>query len=97
MSAVVDKNLIRLSLPTLTEDYRKGLEKVLNEKAEQARRTIRHWREKAWENLQEDFKAKKITEDDKFRGIDELQKLVDKYIAKIDELLKNKEKEVLEL
>jgi ribosome recycling factor len=41
-------------------------------------------------------KDKIISEDDKFRGIEELQKLVDKYIAKVDELLKNKEKEILE-
>jgi len=47
-------------------------------------------------NIKKLEKDKVIAEDDKFRGIEELQKLVDKYIAKIEELLKNKEKEVLE-
>jgi ribosome recycling factor len=56
-------------------------------------RTIRRDAKEALEKLEKD---KVIAEDDKFRGIDELQKLVDKYIAKIDELLKNKEKEILE-
>lgn len=94
MSAVVDKNIIRLNLPSLTEEYRRSLEKVLNEKAEQARRTIRHWREQAWENLQEAFKAKEITEDDKFRGKDELQKLIDKENDKVKELVEKKKKEI---
>jgi ribosome recycling factor len=95
MSAIVDKNIIRLNLPSLTEEYRKSLEKVLNEKAEQARRTIRHWRESAWENLQESFKAKKITEDDKFRGKDELQKIIDQQNDKIKELVEKKKNEII--
>ncbi|MBU4204662.1 ribosome recycling factor, partial [Patescibacteria group bacterium] len=94
MSATVDKNIIRLGLPLLTEEYRQILVKNLNEKAEQARRTIRHWREVAWENLQESFKEKKITEDEKFRGKDELQKLVDKQNEKIKELSEKKKREL---
>ncbi|MDD5246794.1 MAG: ribosome-recycling factor [Candidatus Omnitrophica bacterium] len=53
-------------------------------------------RRDAKEHLEKLEKDKLISEDDKFRSIDELQKMVDKYIVKIDELLKNKEKEVLE-
>ena len=94
MSAAVDKNIIRLSLPLLTEEYRQSLVKNLNEKAEQARRTIRHWREVAWDNLQEAFREKKITEDDKFRGKDELQKLIDKQNEKVKEAVEKKKREL---
>jgi len=83
MSLSVDKNLIRLNLPLLTEEYRQQLSKVLNEKAEQCRQTIRHWREDAWNKIQDAQKEKKISEDDKFRGKDGLQKLIDEYNEKI--------------
>ncbi len=94
MSAVVDKNIIRMNLPTLTGEYKQTLVKTINEKAEQARRTIRHWREVSWEDLQESFKEKKITEDEKFRGKDELQKLIDQYNDKVKELVERKKKEL---
>jgi len=95
MSSAVDKNLIRLSLPLLTEEYRHTLVKILNEKAEQARQTLRHWREDAWNKIQAAEKDKKLSEDDKFRGKDELQKLIDEYQKKIKELIERKEKELL--
>lgn len=94
MSVAVDKNLIRLNLPLLTEEYRQSLIKNLNEKAEQARRTIRHWREIAWGGLQDAFKEKTITEDEKFRGKDELQELIDKQGDKIKELVEKKKNEL---
>ena len=95
MSAVVDKNVIRLTLPLLTEEYRQNLTRILNEKAEQSKQTIRHWREIAWNNLQDGFREKKITEDDKFRGKDELQKMIDEYNEKIKELVERKKKELV--
>jgi len=94
MSAAVDKNLIRLSLPLLTQEYRESLVKLLNEKSEQARQTMRHWREDAWNKIQAAQKAKTLTEDDKFKGKDELQKLIDEYGKKIKDLIEKKEKEV---
>jgi len=94
MSAIVDKNVIRLNLPLLTEEYRETLIKNLNEKAEQARRTIRHWREMAWDEIQEAFKEKKITEDDKFRGKDELQELIDEKNDQIKEMVEKKKQEI---
>lgn len=95
MSSAVDKNIIRLSLPLLTEEYRKSLMKVMGEKAEQARQTIRHQREDAWNKIQAAQKEKKISEDDKFRGKDALQKLIDEYNKKINDLIERKEKELL--
>ncbi len=94
MSSAVDKNLIRLNLPLLTEEYRQQLVKTLNEKGEQSRQTIRHWREDAWNKIQDAFKEKKLSEDDKFRGKDELQKLIDEYNKKIKDLIEKKSKEV---
>ena len=66
------------------------------QKLEQAKVTIRHWREKAWEEIQEGFKKGEIREDDKFKGKDELQKLIDDYNEKIDQLGTKKEKEIFE-
>ncbi len=95
MSSAVDKNLIRLSLPLLTEEYRQQLSKTLNEKAEQCRQTIRHYREDAWNKIQDAQKEKKISEDEKFRGKDELQKLIDEYNEKIKNLVEKKKSELL--
>ncbi|MDO8486611.1 MAG: ribosome recycling factor [Candidatus Staskawiczbacteria bacterium] len=94
MSAVVDKNIIRLNLPLLTEEYRQALVKTLNEKAEQTRKTIRHWRENAWNEIQQSHKDKEISEDDKFRGKDELQKVIDEYTEKIKNLIEKKKNEL---
>ena len=91
-----DGKIIRLSVPQLSKDRRQEMAKQLHRMAEEGRvslRTIRRDSKEAIEKLEKD---KLIPEDDKFRSIDELQKLVDKYIIKIDELLKLKEKEVLE-
>jgi ribosome recycling factor len=91
-----DGKLIRLSFPPLSKERRQELAKVVHKMAEEGRVSLRTIRRDAKESLEKLEKDKAIPEDDKFRGIDELQKLVDRYIAKIDELLKNKEKEILE-
>ncbi len=95
-SPVVDKDLIRISLPPLSDEYRKSLLRIISEKQEEARKTIRRWREQAWNEVQEGFKNKEIREDDKFRAKDELQELVDKYNEKIEEIVERKEKEIME-
>ncbi len=91
-----DGKLIRLSIPPLSKERRQELVKVVHKMSEEGRVSLRTIRREAKEALEKLEKDKVIPEDDKFRGIDELQKLVDKYIAKVDELLKNKEKEILE-
>jgi ribosome recycling factor len=95
MSCVVDKNVIRLNLPMLTEEYRQSLGKILNEKAEQTKQTIRRQREDVWNKIQAAQKAKEISEDDKFRGKDELQKVVDDYQEKIKGLVERKKAELV--
>jgi len=94
MSCAVDKDLIRLNLPMLTEEYRKSLEKILGEKAEEARQVIRRQREDVWNKIQAAQKAKEMSEDDKFRGKDELQKVVEDYNEKIKNLVEKKKQEL---
>jgi len=96
VNPIVDKDAIRLTLPPLTEDYRKDLLRLLAEKQEQARQTIRRWREQAWGEVQIGFKQGKIREDDKFRAKDELQDLVNDYNKKIDDLGEKKKREITE-
>ncbi|MBM3249927.1 MAG: ribosome recycling factor [Candidatus Omnitrophica bacterium] len=90
-----DGKLVRLSVPPLSKERRQELAKVVHKMAEEGRVSLRTVRREAKEALEKLEKDKVIAEDDKFRGIDELQKLVDKYIAKVDELLKSKEEEIL--
>lgn len=92
-----DGNVIRINIPQLTEDRRKELVKVLNQKAEEARIAIRKHREEVWEEIQEMEKSGKIGEDDKFSGKDKLQKVVDEYNSVIEDIRKKKEDEVMKI
>jgi len=91
-----DGKIVRLSIPPLSKDRRQELVKVVHQMAENGRVSLRTIRRDAKEALEKMEKDKLIPEDDKFRGIDELQKMVDKHTARVEDLLKNKEKEVLE-
>lgn len=95
LNPVVDGTSVRIQLPQMTEENRKNLVKILKEKMEESRISIRHWREDAWEEIQEGFKKGEIREDDKFRGKDDLQKVIDEYNKKIEEIGENKEKEIM--
>ena len=95
-SPIVDKEVIRINLPALTEEFRKNLLRVIAEKQEEVRKTIRRWREEAWKEIQEGFKEGKIREDDKFRAKDELQELIDEYNKKIEDLGEKKKREIME-
>lgn len=90
-----DGQLIRINIPELNEERRKELVKLLNQNAENARIAVRKVRESVWEEIQENEKSGKISEDDKFSGKDKLQKLVDEYNAKIEEMREKKEKEIM--
>ncbi|KKR20251.1 MAG: Ribosome-recycling factor [Candidatus Moranbacteria bacterium GW2011_GWA2_39_41] len=90
-----DGQVIRINIPALNEDRRKDLVKMLNQKAEDARISIRKHRENVWEEIQESEKAGLMGEDDKFAGKDELQKVVDEYNKKVEEIRAKKEEEIL--
>lgn len=90
-----DGNVIRLAIPALTEDRRKELVKVVKKEAEEAKVAVRNVRRDANDDLKKLEKNGEITEDD-LRGYgDDIQKLTDEYIAKVDETAKEKEKEIL--
>lgn len=91
-----DGKAVRLSLPPLSKERRQELVKLVHKMSEDGRVSLRTIRRDAKESVEKLEKDKVISEDDKFRAIEELQKIVDKYIARIDELLKTKEKEILE-
>lgn len=95
-SPIVDKNLIRINLPPLSEEFRKDLLLMISQKKEQAKQTVRRWREEAWGEIQAKFREGKISEDNKYRAKDELQELVDEYNEKIEEIGKRKKKEIIE-
>jgi ribosome recycling factor len=90
-----DGKLIRLTLPTLTEERRKQLAKTVHKIAEEGRVAIRNVRREANDKLKGMAKDKKVSEDDERRGHDQIQKATDRFVSKVDELLKKKEQEIL--
>jgi len=94
---VNDGKLIRLQIPDLSKERRIELVKVVKKMAEDGRISIRNVRHAAIEHLKKMEKDKLVTEDDRFTGQDEVQKLTDRHIAKVEELLVAKEKEITEI
>lgn len=92
-----DGNMIRLSIPALTEERRKELVKVVKKEAEEAKVAIRNVRRDANDELKKLEKSSEITEDDLRGYSDEIQKVTDEHINKIDSMTKEKEKEILEV
>jgi ribosome recycling factor len=94
LNPISDAQGIRLMMPSLTEDRRKELIKLLKQKAEEAHITIRRVRGEIWDDIQEQEKAGTVRESEKFKAKDDLQKLTDEYNKKIDEQEKKKEQEL---
>jgi ribosome recycling factor len=92
-----DGKIIRLSIPALTEERRKDLVKIVHHRAEESRIAVRNVRRDTHNDLREFEKEKVISEDERKRGEDDLQKLTDRYIEKIDEAVQRKEKEIMEV
>lgn len=92
-----DGKLIRLNIPRLTEERRRELVKVVSRRVEEARIAVRNLRRDALQDLKEFEKEKMISEDDFYRGKDEVQKLTDEFIEEIDQVGERKEKEVMEI
>ncbi len=90
-----DGKIIRLTLPTLTEERRKQLAKTVGKVAEEGRVAIRNLRRETNDKLKAMAKDKKVSEDEERRGHEQIQKTTDRFIAKVDELLKKKEGEIL--
>jgi len=90
-----DGKVIRLTMPSLTEERRKQLAKTVGKFAEDARVAIRGARREANDKMKALAKDKKISEDEERRGHDQIQKATDRFTAKVDELTKKKEQEVM--
>ncbi|HPU00713.1 MAG: ribosome recycling factor [Firmicutes bacterium] len=97
LTPVNDGNVIRLSIPQLTEERRRELVKYVRKKAEESRVGIRNIRRDANESLKELEKSGGISEDEWRRAQEEIQELTDEKIKRIDELLQAKEKEIMEV
>jgi len=92
-----DGTHVRVPIPSLTQERRKELAKVAHKHAEEGRVAIRNVRREAKEMIEELEEEGDVSEDESKRGLDELQKLTDKFIAEVDALLAAKEKEILEV
>ena len=90
-----DGKLVRIPLPPLTEERRKQLAKQVHEIAEEHRTAVRNLRRDANDRLKKMLKDKAISEDAERDGLEEVQKLTNTYIGKVDELAKTKEQEIL--
>lgn len=88
-------NVIRVPLPALTEERRRDLIRIVRQEAEQSRVAIRNIRRDANQELKEAAKEKMISEDDERRGEETVQKLTDKYVKEVDNVLKDKEEDLM--
>jgi ribosome recycling factor len=89
--------VIRVPMPSLTEQRRKDLVKVVKHEAENARVAIRNIRRDANNDIKDLLKDKEVSEDDARRGEEAVQKLTDKYVAGVDKAIEAKEKEMMEV
>jgi ribosome recycling factor len=92
-----DGKIIRINIPPLTEERRKQLVKTIKKKAEEAKVAIRNIRRDSNEELKKLEKEKHLSEDILKKSQDEIQKVTDSFIIKVDEVVANKEKEILEV
>ena len=92
----VEANLIRISIPPLTDERRIDLVKLISRLTEESRVSVRNIRREAIEQFKKKEKGKEISEDDMHRGQKDVQELTDRYVEELDELFAKKEKEILE-
>ncbi|MFT5087655.1 MAG: ribosome recycling factor [Planctomycetota bacterium] len=92
-----DGVMIRLPIPELTEERRRDITKVARNRGEEARVAVRHARRDGIDMLQEAQKEGEVSEDESRQGQDHVQKLTDEHIVRIDEIVKNKEADIMEV
>ncbi|OGW28642.1 MAG: ribosome recycling factor [Nitrospirae bacterium GWC2_42_7] len=92
-----DGKIIRINIPILTEERRKHLVKVVKKRAEEGKVAVRNIRRDSNEELKKLEKEKHLSEDDAKKEHDDIQKITDSFIKKIDEVLQHKEKEIMEV
>lgn len=94
LNPIVDKNLIRINIPSLTGERKLAILKILSSKLEDAKIKYRNGRDRTIKEISDLFDAKKITEDEKFKTKEEIQKLIDLTNKNLENLLKLKEEEI---
>jgi ribosome recycling factor len=92
-----DGNVVRIAIPQLTEERRKDLVKVVKKRAEEARVAVRNIRREGNDMLKSSEKDKLISEDENKKGMDDIQKITDKFIKDIDAIMQAKEKDIMEV
>lgn len=90
-----DGKIVRIPIPSLTEERRKELSKLVHKYAEEGRNGVRQVRRDANDRLKKMLKESQISQDDERRSLDEVQKITDQHIAALDELQKKKDAELL--
>ncbi len=97
LNPVVTGDVLRVPIPPLTEDRRIELTKVVSQKVEDAKNSLRHIRQDAMKDIEEDFTAKRIGEDDKFKQKDDVEKVVKEYVSSADAIGESKKQDVLKV
>lgn len=97
LNPVNDGNVIRIPIPPLTEERRREMVRLAHKLAEEGRVAVRQVRQEANKEIKKRQQEHELSEDDARRQLDEVQKLTDQYIEKIDELLRAKEQEIMEI
>jgi ribosome recycling factor len=97
LNPVNDGKILKVPIPPLTEERRKELVKHLHKAMENHRTAVRNIRRDSNEELKKLLKDKKIAEDDERRGLEEIQKLTDDFMEKLESLAKSKEREIMEM
>lgn len=95
LTPVIDNNIIRISVPALTTERRQEYVKLLHQKMEEARVSIRNVRQEKIREIKSAFESKDLSEDEKFKAEEDLQKITDQFVGLVDELGSKKEQEIL--
>ncbi len=94
LTPIIDNNLIRISVPALTAERRQEYVKLLHQKMEETRVSIRNVRQEKMRDIKSAFEEKKISEDEKFKAEEDLQKITDEYTSQVESLGEKKEREI---
>jgi ribosome recycling factor len=97
LTPVNDGKMIRINIPELTEERRKQLVKIVKKKAEEAKVAVRNIRRDSNDEMKKMEKEDHLSKDDVKKSTDEIQKITDTFINKVDEVLDNKENEIMEV
>jgi ribosome recycling factor len=97
LNPMIEGNIIRVPIPELSEERRLEIVKIASKYAEDAKITVRNIRRDAMDKIKDEEKQKNISKDDSFQFSENMQKITDKYIEKIDVLFQDKEKDILKV